>query len=75
MKAVAAGGTASAATSAISAPAISQGKLWALERISPSDVYRFLKETGAEMVKLFGGASPTSTLVGVTRLADPRYLR
>jgi enamine deaminase RidA (YjgF/YER057c/UK114 family) len=38
------------------------------------DVDRFLQEGGSEMMNFFGGTSPVSTLVGVTRLADPRYL-
>lgn len=40
-----------------------------------TDVDRYLKEGHVELVKLFGpGTLPVSTLVGVTRLADPRYL-
>lgn len=38
------------------------------------DVDRYLMEGHAELMKAFDGALPTSTLVGVTRLADPRYL-
>lgn len=40
-----------------------------------TDVDRYLQEGHVELVKAFGAETlPTSTLVGVTRLADPRYL-
>jgi enamine deaminase RidA (YjgF/YER057c/UK114 family) len=38
------------------------------------DVDRYLKEGHAEVLKFYGDARPASTLVGVTRLADPRFL-
>jgi len=51
---------------------------------SPSDVVRiniftlevdrYLMEGHQEVVAFFGDDVPVSTLVGVTRLADPRYL-
>lgn len=38
------------------------------------DVDRYLMEGHQEVVAFFGDDLPVSTLVGVTRLADPRYL-
>lgn len=38
------------------------------------DVDRYLQEAHQEVVAFFGDTKPVSTLVGVTRLADPRYL-
>lgn len=38
------------------------------------DVDTYLMEGHAEVMKFFGHELPVSTLVGVTRLADPRYL-
>ena len=42
--------------------------------IFTTDVDRYLMEGHIELVKAFDGHLPTSTLVGITRLADPRYL-
>ncbi len=42
--------------------------------IFATDVDSYLAEGHQEVVAFFGDALPTSTLVGVTRLADPRYL-
>jgi len=40
-----------------------------------TDVDRYLMEGHVELVKAFGPDTlPVSTLVGVTRLADPRYM-
>jgi enamine deaminase RidA (YjgF/YER057c/UK114 family) len=38
------------------------------------DVDSYLMEGHQEVVAFFGDTLPTSTLAGVTRLADPRYL-
>lgn len=38
------------------------------------DVDQFLQQGIVHMEAFFGSTPPTSTLVGVTRLADPRYL-
>ena len=38
------------------------------------DVDRYRKDGHPELLKFFDGDLPVSTLVGVTRLADPRYL-
>lgn len=38
------------------------------------DVDLFLQEGIASMAAFFGASPPTSTLAGVVRLADPRYL-
>jgi 2-iminobutanoate/2-iminopropanoate deaminase len=42
--------------------------------IFTTDVDRFLAEGIASMAAFFGETSPTSTLAGIVRLADPRYL-
>ncbi len=38
------------------------------------DVERYLREGHSGVMSFFEGALPVSTLIGVTRLADPRYL-
>jgi enamine deaminase RidA (YjgF/YER057c/UK114 family) len=38
------------------------------------DVDRYRAEGHQEVLKFFDGDLPVSTLIGVTRLADPRYL-
>lgn len=38
------------------------------------DVDQYRQKGHAELLKFFDGDLPVSTLVGVTRLADPRYL-
>ena len=38
------------------------------------DVDRYRQEGHSELLKFFDGNLPVSTLVGVTRLADPRYI-
>ena len=60
------------------------GRSLAAAGAEPSDVVRinifaldvdsYLTEGHQEVVAFFGDTLPTSTLVGVTRLADPRYL-
>jgi len=42
--------------------------------IFSTDIDSYLMEGHQEVVGFFGDALPASTLVGVTRLADPRYL-
>ena len=38
------------------------------------DVDRYRAEGHSEVIKFFDGQPPTSTLVGITRLADSRFL-
>lgn len=42
--------------------------------IFTTDVDRYLQEGAAQQGAFFGADTPASTLIGVTRLADPRYL-
>jgi 2-iminobutanoate/2-iminopropanoate deaminase len=60
------------------------GKLLAAAGAKPADVVRikiftldvdlYRREGHKEVLKFFNGDLPVSTLLGVTRLADPRYL-
>lgn len=62
----------------------SMGKALAAGGASPADVVRitmytldvdrYRAEGHPELLKFFNGQLPVSTLVGVTRLADPRFL-